>query len=236
VATKKPVEKIIVIPAIKRATMRIDIKFLTPLITHAWDPKIIQEMIDKRIKGGVSANSRKTHREPKNPEDDFYAGLYWVSEYPGKLPLDQIPAAIENGRFGVPAQALKNAIVSAGALVDGVHMTYLRKVLHIEELDLLEIKGPPPTKRTDRTLLGARPVMRTDMVRLGSGLSKVPDVRHRPMFEQWSMEVPITFLKDRIGPAELVNLINLAGYAVGIGDWRPECNGVFGRFEVAEAK
>lgn len=220
---KKASETIIVIPPIKRATMLVNIKFLTPLITHAWDPKIVQDMIDKRVKGGVSTTSRKTHRDPKNPEEDFYAGLYWVSEYPGKLPLDEIPRAIKRGRFGVPAQALKNAIVSAGSLVDGVHMTYLRKVLHIEELDLLEIKGGPPT-------------MRTDMVRVGSGLSKTPDVRHRPMFEQWSMEVPVTFLKDRIGPNELVNLINLAGYAVGIGDWRPECNGVFGRFEVAEAK
>ena len=32
---------------------------------------------------------------------------------------------------------------------------------------------------------------------------------------------------------QIVNLINTGGFAVGVGEWRPEKNGQFGLFHVA---
>jgi len=32
---------------------------------------------------------------------------------------------------------------------------------------------------------------------------------------------------------QLANLFVIAGFAVGVGEWRPEKNGQYGRFEVA---
>jgi hypothetical protein len=35
---------------------------------------------------------------------------------------------------------------------------------------------------------------------------------------------------------QIINLMNLAGFAVGIGEWRVERNGSFGMYEVRSAK
>ena len=74
--------------------------------------------------------------------------------------------------------------------------------------------------------------MRSDRVVL-SGMSRTSSIAYRPMYEDWGMDVPIWINAGFVSPDQIVNLLNIAGFGVGIGDWRVEKKGTFGQFEVA---
>lgn len=58
-------------------------------------------------------------------------------------------------------------------------------------------------------------------------------MRYRPMFKDWELEFHINF-EDEI-PAEVIKeALEIAGKYVGIGDWRPEKKGKFGKFQVVK--
>ena len=60
-------------------------------------------------------------------------------------------------------------------------------------------------------------------------------MRYRPIFDKWVLEFHIEF-EDEI-PAEAVKeALEIAGKYVGIGDWRPEKKGKFGKFQVTKFK
>lgn len=55
---------------------------------------------------------------------------------------------------------------------------------------------------------------------------------HRPRFDSWSLEFTI-LLNDKIMTAELLReIVDAAGAQIGLGDFRPDCKGPFGKFRV----
>jgi hypothetical protein len=121
------------------------------------------------------------------------------------------------GEYGFPAIGVKAAMVSACRFVDA-KMTVMRGAFHID-CEMLTVIGIP------------RP--REDMVRVGMGTA---DIRYRPEFPEWRIPVTIKFNASVISAEQIANLINAAGFGVGIGEWRPERNGSFGRFHVGSAE
>ena len=124
---------------------------------------------------------------------------------------------LDNGQkgYGFPAVAFKAAAVSACRFVDGIKMTEARGAFHVNG-DLVKLDGDPEP--------------REDMVRLARG---VADIRYRAQFPEWSVLLSISYNGDVLSPAQIVNLFNIAGFGVGVGEWRPERDGSFGRFHVA---
>jgi len=120
----------------------------------------------------------------------------------------------DDGVPAMPSVAFKSAAVSACRDLD-MKMTEARGRFHVEG-ELIEIIGEPR--------------MREDMVRVGMGTA---DIRYRPEFVKWSAILPITYNSTQISPEQIINLLNVAGFGVGIGEWRPEKNGQYGRFHVA---
>lgn len=119
------------------------------------------------------------------------------------------------GGYGFPAVGFKAAMISACRFAEGVKMTELRGALHIVGA-MVKIDG--------------KPSMREDMVRVGMG---VADIRHRGEFKKWKATLLIQFNSSVISTEQIANLLNIAGFGVGVGEWRPERNGSFGRFHVA---
>ena len=138
----------------------------------------------------------------------------------GKSPRDPQAEMLDacyrlpDGGYGFPAIAFKQAIVRA-AKAAGIAMTDARGAFQVDG-DLLPIRGEGPTLRSDRTVIGQG---KTTMA-------------YRPQFMPWQIDLVITFNERAISAEQLLNLIELAGFGVGVGDWRPECNGQFGRFRV----
>ena len=119
-----------------------------------------------------------------------------------------------DGGFGFPAVAFKAAAVRAGTYAD-MKMTFLRGAFHVQG-ELVPIAGEPE--------------MREDMVRLQGSTA---DIRYRGQFPVWSAQVPVLLNVAALSIEQLANLFVIAGFAVGVGDWRPERNGQYGRFEIA---
>lgn len=120
-----------------------------------------------------------------------------------------------DGRHQFPSIGFKAAVVRAGTDA-GYKMTDLRRAFHIDS-EFVCINGEPHS--------------REDMVRVGMGTA---DIRYRAEFSKWSTDIDIVFNSNAISAEQLVNLFELAGFGVGIGEWRPEKNGQYGRFEVAK--
>jgi hypothetical protein len=119
-----------------------------------------------------------------------------------------------DGAYAFPAIGVKAAMISACRFAD-MKMTAARGAFHIDQ-ELLTVIGDP------------RP--REDMVRVGMGTA---DIRYRPEFPDWRIPVMLKFNSAIISPEQLANLLNIAGFGVGIGEWRPERNGSYGRFHIA---
>lgn len=194
------------LPPLNIETLRVPLVGDTPLIVHAWSEKAIKLMADRQQKRASAG------REAKNPWSDFVGSLYWLDGRPAK-PTEE---DVTTGRFGFPAIAFKTAAVTACTSIGGVTKIAARQAFHVEG-QFVEIKGPPPS-------------MREDVCRVGMGTA---DLRYRGEFSPWSAELTVKFNANLMSAAQVVNLFQTAGFAVGVGEWRPERDGPFGRFHVA---
>ena len=119
----------------------------------------------------------------------------------------------EDGSYGFPAIGVKESAIR-GAKGLGMVMADTRAAFHIEG-DLLKIEGTP------------RP--REDMVRVGMGTA---DIRYRGEFPEWAIDLPITYNARIVSAEQIVAMLDAGGFGTGIGEWRPEKDGQFGRFHV----
>jgi len=73
--------------------------------------------------------------------------------------------------------------------------------------------------------------MREDMVRVGMGTA---DLRYRGEFADWSAKLLVRYNANVLSESQILNILNVAGFAVGVGEWRPERDGMSGMFHVAD--
>ena len=198
----------ITIPAITLNTMKLKVVGDSPLIVHAWSEKAKKMILDKQMK------KASTGKEAKDPFMDFCESLYWLDGMPEKPTMEDVVKA----RFGFPACAFKAAAVDAG-FQQGIlaKKTTARGAFHIVG-DMVEIKGIPE--------------MREDMVRIGMGTA---DIRYRGEFKSWSAEIIIRYNPTSMSAEQITNLLNIGGFANGVGEWRPSKDGSFGTFHVETA-
>ena len=143
-------------------------------------------------------------KEKRDPKAEFNDSYY---EYPG-------------GGYGFPASAFKLAAVRGAKQAD-FNMTDARAAFHV-----LSDAGTRLVK-----LKCSKPVMQTDLVRLQNGSG---DLRYRAYFRKWSVKLLIRFNSRAASAEQIINFFRLAGFGVGVGDWRPEKNGTCGMFDVAK--
>lgn len=194
------------LPPLNLQTLDIPIIGDSGLICHAWSKKARQQMLDKQMKKATQGKSAK------DPWQDFCETLYWLDGQPEK-PTEE---DVMKGRFGFRAVAFKSAAITAVTSTGGMTKVMARQCFHILG-EYVEILGPPPS-------------MREDMVRVGMGTA---DIRHRAEFETWGAILRVQHNANVLSAEQVISLFEAGGFGVGIGDWRPEKDGVSGRFHVA---
>ncbi len=221
--TQKKTQEIITIQPVELRTATVRIRGTAPLIMHKWSEKAKKMILDTQTK----ATKTKGH-DLKVPFADFISSAYWITEEPHGATDEECQAAfeeaVENGaRWGFPVTAIKQASVMAASRNDiDIKTTTLRGAFFI--------KGEGPDMLAE--VKGCVPVMREDMVRVG-GMSKTADIRHRAQFDDWYMDLEITYnVNGPVTLEQIVNLINLGGFTCGIGEWRPEKDGCYGTYYV----
>lgn len=194
------------LPELNIQTIEVPIIGDGGLICHAWSAKARRAMLDKQMK---KASAGKT---AKDPWADFCETLYWLDG----MPENPSEEDVEGGRFGFPSVAFKSAAVTAVTSIGSMTKVMARQCFHIVG-EYVELLGPPPS-------------MREDMCRVGMGTA---DIRHRAEFQPWGAILRVQHNANVLSAEQVTGLIEAGGFGVGIGDWRPEKDGVSGRFHVA---
>ena len=176
-------------------TMRIN--GVSPLIQHQWGEKALAMMRDKH------AGKKTKNRDVRDPEQEGKDAMYKT----------------DDGSYGIPAMAIKSAVITAAHQDIGVAKTLVRKALFI----ICKDSGKILKMECDE------PVIKEDCVILNK---KSADLRYRPYFYRWSVMLTWEMDGQLLQVDDLVNLVDRAGFGVGIGEWRPEKDGEYGRFEV----
>ena len=199
-------KKAIILQPITIDTVSLRIVGTSPIVQHKWSEKAKKMLRDKHA--GVKTKTR----DKRDPKAEFEACLY---------------VGQETNQFGVPCNALKNCIINAAHKDIGVEKTLIRKSVFIGAQDI------DKDEKVDMVLFDTadKPEMREDIVRVGTGTA---DLRYRPEFKKWSILFNVQMNTDAIQLDTFVNLVNLAGFGVGLHEMRPQKSGDYGRFKIDE--
>lgn len=213
-AIKKEENNIINIPEIKVKSVEITIIGDTPLIMNAFSEKAKREILDKQMKKAKKA------KEAKNIWECFMNSLHWLTDKPKDYTEEIFNEAMKNGaKFGFPSVGIKQSAISAAYRAGFIkNKVCMQGAFHIKE-EYVEIVG-------DLT-------MREDYVKIPMGGA---DIVYRGEFSNWKSIFTVTYDENAISLEQLIQFINYGGFAVGIGDWRPEKSGNNGMFHVATEK
>jgi len=152
----------------------------------------------------TAAERKKQPKTGRTPEEEAHAAMYRT----------------DDGEPGFPMLAFKSALISAAHKDLGIEKTVVRKALFLpSNAYQSEMIAPLESE--------SGPEMREDIVRVGAGQT---DLRYRPMFIDWSVRVILEIDEEILSEQDVVNLVNRAGFSVGVGEWRPEKGGEYGRF------
>lgn len=198
---KKKADAAIELRRLQDVIIEVPIVGLTPYIPHKWSEK------SKAMMPGhpSSAEAVKEKKGARLPEEEAEACVY----------------RLENGNPGIPAVALKAAIIGACRFFDKPSMTEAKLMIFVEgegPEQLVEIEGDP--------------VLREDTPRNSGGGA---DLRYRYAFCNWRATLKIRYVPSSITAGSILTLVDAAGRG-GVGDWRPSApkssTGTFGTWRV----
>lgn len=196
---------------------KVDIKIVgdSPLIVHAWDEKTKREMLEKQMK--ITKTKSKDARDPYR---DFVNSMYWLTKKPEPTPESFEEAVKDGAKWGFPVCAVKQSANSSAYRLGWVkNQMELRGAYFLETEfgNMFEIQG-------------CIPEIREDMVRISGGTA---DIRYRAEFKNWYAEMTLNYnASGNLTLEQILNCINAGGYCCGLGEWRPEKDGDYGRYHI----
>lgn len=126
----------------------------------------------------------------------------------------------EDGKKGIPARAFYNSMIRASSYLfdkkDGGMRNVKEGVNILGDVILLKYK---------------KEVQLTHWGRM-SGMTKAPRKIIRNSFEDWSCELEVEYNQEQLSPEHIINILNWAGFHIGVGAFRKEKTGNYGSFYV----
>ena len=182
-----------------------------PLIVHAFPEKARKSMLDKQMKDA------KGGRDARDPMAEYEASRY----------------ILPSGKDGFPAVGFKNAAVTACTSLSDVTKVAARQAFRVvgQVMNAPGVLDGSLQRTALVPLVAGTPTIREDVVRL-SGPSRASEMRYRPEFYPWGVELQVILNPQVISIGQLGSMFQAAGHGVGIGDYRPERNGDCGTFDL----
>ncbi len=187
---------------------RIKIRGIRPLIMHngaagldARSPANVEKAEIARKRG----SNRTESDEARLRELDCLTSLYLDADGGPTVPEGMLRAAIETG-----ARKLKQGPqVREGMLVEKV-----------EEFSYDRSMGAT-----------AEALAKTAQFTTGVVVQRSRVLRTRAKFDEWGVAFVVEADDELVDQSQLEAWLDIAGRRIGLGDWRPEKSGVYGRFE-----
>lgn len=175
------------------------------LVTHRRGPEsdISNPDIEKPDKG----QKRPTRQKMEELRHAFYT-------IPGKTDIEKMLSG-KAGMIGLPAAGFAKAMATLAK--DSGDRTTLNATQVTRNVFVLSDIGPYV-----KVECGPGTYMREDIVMIGKGMNRSPQMRYRPGFPEWSTTLRIRFDADVFTPEDVMNLLARAGQKIGWGELRPE--------------
>ena len=155
--------------------------------------------------------------------DDQYARAFYV------MPYSKYEAPSPKAKYGIPASGIKKCVCKAirtTGITDNTTIGLISNSFWIMEQGsgFVEIAF-------DSFVEDVR------AVNIGSGVKTVPQMRHRPLFHGWSVDVIVRYNERVLTQEQIVNLFMHAGQYIGLCEMRAEKKqGSCGGFNVKPGK
>jgi len=134
----------------------------------------------------------------------------------------------KTGKFYMPSACLTRMISEAGSnhkltgsRKSAKYAVYAAVLIPADTVTILNGDGSTPAKDFE---VDSRPVV------IPSTKGRI--MRHRPRFDEWSIQFNVRINESVLPPDFVHQLLAEGGQQVGIGDFRPQCRGPFGTFNV----
>lgn len=187
-----------------------------PYMQCRFSEKAQRQMEAKQTAGTEALKGKKKRHPPRDYDADYQGSFH----------------QLEDGSFGIPCSAFRQAAMSACRLVD-FKMTLLKLSLHIVQDGFDKVDRTPLVKIIGKPVKDQRPGRNSDM-------NRTPDIRVRARWDEWSAIVKIRFDADQFSVSDVYNLMVRIGIQVGIGEGRPDSRNStgmsYGTFDVELAK
>lgn len=190
-------------------TITFNIRGTAPLVQNKFSQKARQQMREAQEK--PKQRGKTVVRESKDFHQRFLDARHVSTE----------------GWVGIPAPSFRNSMITACKIV-GFKMT-IAKISVFVLADGLDEDDRTPLVR----ILTGEPHAHEAIVRPQFG---VTDIVWRPMWDNWTLRLRVSFDADQFTATDVTNLVARAGLQVGVGEGRPDSktsNGMgWGTFEI----
>jgi hypothetical protein len=198
--------EIVSIPKLPIKTVEIEVTGISPLVVNKWSNKSIIQIKEKQEHLQISP------RKARNPKQECEDAIYYIDK--------------AKTRYGFKIMGFKRSMVEASTCVPEKKIS---KALVMRNITIADYLLPDTPTMDLVEIKSSTPKMLTSNVTLGSG---VGDLRYRPIFKKWSATLPFEYNETIISKQQILQLLALAGHHVGVGEWRNDKGGIYGRFMV----
>lgn len=176
-------------------------------------PYMQHRMDDIKLKDWETKRGRIIEREGLNTDEEKSALYHSYVD--------------EDGKFFIPSEHFKQSFVKGGGFVKGKVGNATRSMKNIVAGMWMIKQERIPFRRFDE--VDTRSAVNNNV--------KARVIVHRPKWNKWKCEFTLVIDDDGLLTDQTIkSVMEYAGRFLGVGSYRPEHTGEFGRFKVAEMK
>lgn len=195
--------KLITIPQLVKATCKLRLIGDRPLLINN-KMNVAEEVAERYGPQGKSASVKA----PAASYDEQYARAFYV------MPSSRFPAPNPKGLYGIPASGIRKC-AAKGARPAGITDNTTIGLIN-NSFSIMADEGGLCRLYFKELVRDIR------AVNIGSGQKTVPQMRHRPMFRGWHVDVTVMYNPKVLSPEQIVNLFMHAGQFIGLHEMRAE--------------
>jgi len=215
------------LPSLDVGMAAFELRGESPLLMNCFHQKSFEQMLAKMTGYDMPRQNKDLSKEYENA---FIRNINGTECIPSRWVRSAIESATPRSKKMISATSVRCACFVMG------------HSLPIRDVDGKILARPKSERKAAvinkdlgtelEPMLSVAAQQQIDIVRVGSWGNKQPDVRVRPVYEEWSIQLVVRFFPDQLNLRQIAWGLDAAGKFVGLCEWRPEKSGTYGTFRV----